>query len=129
MKSLTAKQLRAIEHLLVAKSISEAAKQAGVSRTTLHTWLSDEQFRSELNRAVGDAIDATVRRLAALSSLAVTTLERAMSDAKAGYAVRIRASDVVLGRLLALRELHDHEQRIARLEAAMQIEEAERDGN
>ena len=44
---LSPKKIRALEALLTASSVTDAAKMAGVDRTTLHRWLSDDsQFRA-----------------------------------------------------------------------------------
>lgn len=112
-----------MQALLTERTIGDAAEAAKVSRRTLTTWLGDAQFCAELRKATGEAIDATVRRLTHLSASAVDTLSDAMGSGEL-TGVRVRAADIVLGRLLALRELHDLEQRIAALEAATSREVA-----
>jgi hypothetical protein len=112
---LTARQQRAIQALLTERTVTDAAKAAKVSRRTLTSWLADEQFCAVLSKATGEAIDATVRRLAALSGSATSVLADAMcTDEKTP--VRVRAADIVLSRLMSLREQFELEQRIAALE-------------
>ena len=54
---LTDRQLQAMPHLVVASSISEAAEQADVGRTTLYRWMEDYKFRQELERQRSEALD------------------------------------------------------------------------
>ena len=42
--NLSDRQLLALPHLISSKSVSEAAKLAGVDRKTIHRWLTDDQF-------------------------------------------------------------------------------------
>lgn len=108
------KQSRAIDALLTEGGIDAAAKVAGVSRVTLWRWLQDETFCNALKQADSERMGATIRRLTSLSDAAVTTLQEAMTSGKTGE--RIRAADIVLARLLQLRELHELEQRITQIE-------------
>jgi hypothetical protein len=112
---LTARQQRAIEALLVERNITNAAKAAKVSRRTLHAWLTDAQFCSELHRSANDVMESSVRRLKALSASAVDALEDSM-QASVKPAVRVRAADVTLAKLMHLSEFTELEQRLAALE-------------
>lgn len=118
MNELTARQYRAIETLLTARSITDAAKAANVSRRSLTSWLADAQFCAELRKATTAALDTTTRRLTSLSAKAVSTLDNSMDSEKPE--VQVRAADIVLSKLLALGELHDMAARIAALEAVQQ---------
>jgi len=118
MSELTPKQQRAIQALLVERTVGEAARAADVNARTLHRWLADATFSDALRQATTQAVDATVRRLAQLSGQAVDVLQDAMSDQDATTGAKLRAADIALGRLLSMRELHDFEQRITQLEAA-----------
>lgn len=57
------------------------------------------------------------RELVRLGTQAVTTLEGAMTDAEAAASTKVRAADVVLARLLQLRELVSIESRLSALES------------
>jgi hypothetical protein len=115
MSTLTARQARAIEALLSVSTIGEAAKIAGVSRRTLERWRQDATFCDALRHAGDERIAAISRRLAGLGDVAVNTLRDAMNGGD-GWPVRVRAADVVLARLMQLRELTEIEERIAALE-------------
>ena len=43
---LTHRQYRAIECLVMSKTIADAARKAGVGRATLYRWLKDPAFRA-----------------------------------------------------------------------------------
>ena len=120
---LTAKQQRAVQALLTAKSVSAAALAAHVGERTLFRWLTEPAFRAALTAAESNLIDAATRRLLQLQGAALDTLEALLgdgSDASAG--VRLRAAQVALEHLLRLRELRDIEQRLTALEAQQQAE-------
>lgn len=52
-KTLTDKQIQAIELIVQGESISDVAKLIGVSRTTVSTWKNkDELFKAELDKSL-----------------------------------------------------------------------------
>jgi len=117
-KKPTPRQRRAIAALLATGDKNDAAEQAGVSRRTLYRWMHQDEFRAELVQAETAALDELSRQLVRLAALAVETLERAMANAETD-GQRIRAADIVLSRLLQLRELVSIETRLAALERTM----------
>ncbi len=54
--NLTRTQHRAIECLLISPTVVEAAKKAGVGRSTLYRWLKNPAFRSLYNRRHAEAL-------------------------------------------------------------------------
>ena len=52
---LTPRQLAALPVVAAAPNIREAAREAGIARSTLYRWLDDENFRSELKRLSSEA--------------------------------------------------------------------------
>ncbi len=119
--TLTPKQKALIAALLVERDIRAASKAVRISERTAHRWLGDSDFQRELKAAEVAAIDTAVRRLAEATGLAVDVLRQAMESTTAPLPQKIRAADVVLGRLLELRNLHTLEERLAAIEAALQI--------
>lgn len=113
---LTPKQYKAIESLLTSGNASEAAIAAGVSRDTLYRWLKDDTFKKALIEAEGEALASLSRALVAMGEDAAATLRAAMADKAAPTGPKLRAADIVLGRLLQLRELVDLEERLSELE-------------
>lgn len=116
MAELTTKQRRAIAALLTERTIGQAARVADVGERTLHTWLSDSDFRAALVIEEGEAIDAATRRLIALQDAAVDVFADILDNPKIKATTRLRAAQGVLDYLLKLRELRNLEQRLAELE-------------
>ena len=115
MGGLTAKQQKALSALLRGCTQEAAAREAGVHRRTLERWMrQNAAFQQALRDAERDALARVSRRLAALADSACETLGLALAGNAA--ATQVRAADVVLARLMTLRELVDLEARVAALE-------------
>ena len=114
---ITPKQRKAIESLMTNANVLEAAKAAGVSRQTIYRWMNtDLAFQQALCRAETEALTGLSRSLVTLGVKATQTLEQTLSDQGSSAGARVRAADIILGRLLQLRELVSLEERISRLE-------------
>lgn len=70
----TKKRTEAIEALMRSRSVAQAARRAGVARTTLTRWLADADFQRELRAARGRVYALTMSRLVHLSGKAVDVL-------------------------------------------------------
>ena len=116
MSVLKPNQRKAIEQLLIHGEIQSAAVAAGVSRDSIHRWLKEPVFMAALRDAERIAIGTAARSLARLATKATGILELAMDDTAAPMSTRIRAADVVLTRLIQLREFTDLEERLTALE-------------
>lgn len=110
------RQQRFIGALFEYPTIRAAAESVGVTDRTARRWLNDPEIIGALQEAEGAALAETTRRLVALSAEAVNTLGDAMADEDATTGARIRAADIVLARLLQLRELVTLEERVTALE-------------
>jgi hypothetical protein len=117
--NLTIKQKKALETLLQTGSVTAAAAMAEVSRETLYRWMEKDSFQAAIAAAESEALKSLSRSLLSLGEMATQTLETVMSDKTAPAGVRVRSADVVLGRLLQLRELNELEERISKLEAQL----------
>jgi hypothetical protein len=120
--ALTPKQRRAVEALLATGEVSAAAREANVSRDTVHRWLKQPAFGQAVRDAEARALDDLSRLLVRMGRTAAATLAKAMSDATVPPATRVRAADVALSRLLQLRELATLETRVAELERLAGLE-------
>lgn len=118
---LKPKQQKALDALIESGSVQEAADAAGVSRRTVTTWIREPGFLDALRAAEDGSVKAMARRLLAVSDQAITVVVELMGDPKASAAVRLRAADTVLERLLQLRELEITEDRLAAIEAALAL--------
>ena len=113
---LTPKRQKAIAALMTCRTVRDAAKTAEISERELYRWLRDATFQAALKRAGQEAIDAAIRRLDTLTGTAIDTLEKTMKSKKATASVHVRAADIVLARLLNLKELSDLEARVTAIE-------------
>ena len=114
--TLSIKKQRAIETLATSGNVAEAARAANVSRKTLYRWLRQSDFTEALEVAAQESLANLSRELVRLGAQSVTTLEEAMTDTEAAASTKVRAADVVLARLLQLRELVSIESRLTALE-------------
>jgi hypothetical protein len=90
-------QVRAIGALLAGSTVTDAAKSAGVSRATVHRWLSDDpDFMAAYNMARREAAEARRQRLSGMGLEAVETLRELLTDRDTPPAVRLRAAMEVL---------------------------------
>jgi len=119
LAALTPRQRRALESLLTSGDVTAAAIVAGVARQTVHKWLQQPAFKAALEQAESEKLHDLQSALVRLGDKAVTTLGAELDgDSPMAAGARVRAADIVLGRLLQLRELVTLEERIAALEAA-----------
>ena len=61
--TLSAQQRKAMPYFLTCPSIQEACKKAGISRMTYYRWLSEPEFRKELDSLTDYAYRDTVNIL------------------------------------------------------------------
>ena len=115
-KELSSKQRAAIAALIAGCNHQEAAARAGVHGNRIAEWLKDPAFIQGLRDAEALALEAVSRDLLALASKARQALESVL-DGNAADSIKLRAADVVLTKLLAIRELASLEARITALEA------------
>lgn len=116
---LTSDQRRGLVALMGSKDIKTAAIDAGVSERSMYRWLKQDAFMTELHAAEAAAITAAVTRLAELAGEAVATLKTIMQDKEAAAGTRVQAANIVLARLMDLREFASFEERLARLEESI----------
>ena len=121
-RTLTARQKKAIKALLTSWNTKEAANAAGVSRDTLYRWQKIPLFQEALQAASQASMIELSRGLITLGKQAITALEKALNDQDARQSEKIRAADIILSKLMALREFIDFEARITALEKEVQNE-------
>ncbi len=107
----------AIAALLSQPTMAEAAKEAGVSETTLWRWLQSPDFQSKYKEAQRCVVDSSLGKLQAATSEAVHTLRRNLTCGKAGD--EIRAAAVILDQSAKYLELYELRERIAHLESKL----------
>ncbi|MBM3810914.1 MAG: hypothetical protein FJW20_04700 [Acidimicrobiia bacterium] len=96
--NLSAAQLQVIAALASGSSVSAAAAQAGVHRSTIHNWLKSPSFSTEFDKSRQDYLDTLGDQLRDLSAKALDTIRQVLDNPDAPPAVRLRAALAVLNR-------------------------------
>lgn len=113
---LTPEQVQGITALLTKRDIKSAAKEVGVSETTMYRWMADPDFNAALKAAECRMIEEATRRLVQTSNSALDVLILVMADKKVAPGVRVRAAGLIIENMIKVRQLLDFEQRLAKLE-------------
>ena len=87
-------QEKALAALLATSSISEAAKKAKLSETTLHRYLKDDEFKKGFRLARRSLVEASTAQIQSSTSEAVETLKRNLSCGTPS--AEIRAATAIL---------------------------------
>ena len=110
------KREEAIAALLACGTVTAAARQAGISKTTLYCWLREPDFVADYRAARGQVVEEGIRELQAAFKKAVSALTRNLSCGQP--ALEIRAALAILDQSIRGMELLDIEARITALEAS-----------
>src|SRR4051794_5901183 len=92
IRTLSPKQHKAIEALLLTGSVALAAEQAHCTRDSIYRWSKQPEFARALREAEAEALEAVSRRLLRLAFTAVDTLDTAMTDEASPAANRVRGA-------------------------------------
>ena len=110
-------RLAAAQQLAEGKSGKEAGKLTGVPESTIRNWRQEPEFAALVRRLNDELVTTAVYALGNVSRKAVATLDAGMDgNAKP---VQIRSADIVLSRLVPLRELEQMRARLEELEAKL----------
>ena len=90
---LTRRQILALPILAAAPNTTEAARESGISESTLRRWRRNEHFRSELERLTSETADLTRQLLESLTRQSGQVLSDLMQDPDP--MVRLRAARAV----------------------------------
>lgn len=119
-QKVTQKQTLAIGTLLTTGDVTKAAEAAGVTRKTVHKWLNLPAFSTELEKAESKAFSDATRRLSGLLGRSVEELEKLLLTGDLSVPDRIRTIRTVLDLYPRLRETASFDDRMSRLEEAIQ---------
>jgi hypothetical protein len=97
----------------------KAGEAAGVSGRTVRRWREDPAFEAEVQEARRAILTEAVAALGAAAREAVDTLRAALSEESPS--IRVRAAVAIIGALPSLSEHADLNDRLARLEAALDV--------
>ena len=113
---LTLKQQQAVNLLIGGRNAAQTARELDLHENTLYKWNKLPEFQDALKQAEREAMRAVSISLLGLAEKATDTLNGVMDKDSARDSSKVRAADIVLGRLLQTRELLELEERISKLE-------------
>jgi len=89
-KPLPAQQQKALELLVMGRSVAETAREVGVGRTTMFRWLkSDAHFQAAYNRWQHEVQSSCHSRLLALTDKAVDVIDMSLTTNDARMAMQL----------------------------------------
>src|ERR1700694_5152718 len=97
--TLSPAQAQVIAALAQGRTITDAAHDAGIHRTTFHHWFRTEpEFKTALQEAQREYVETLQDGLRDLATRAVETLRNLLDDPKTPPAVRLRTALAILQR-------------------------------
>lgn len=93
---MTPTKERALQALIVSKTKTEAAKNAGIAARTLNRYMQDPEFIAAYHAAYNIDIKNTERKLHNSAENAVEVLKEIMNDTNADSMTRISAAKAIL---------------------------------
>lgn len=115
---LNPRQKKAILHLLSARTVKQAAKEAKIRLPTLYKWMKEVAFKDELERLRSEIVSDTVAQLKVYSLQAVGVLADLMNTSESENIRRGCAGDI-LENARSFIQLRDMELRLEALERAV----------
>jgi len=116
LPKLSPKKSRAIAALLEENSIQKAAATSGISETTLHRWLSDEDFQKVYREAKKRIVSHAISHLQNSVGEAVGALIEVIRDKEKPPSTRVTASKAILEFSMKAVEVEDLEARVENIE-------------
>ena len=97
--NLSSTQVQVVAALAQGFSVTAAAQEAGIHRTTIHHWLrSDPEFKTAVENAELEFVEALKDQVRELSFGALETLQNLMGDPNTRDAIRLKTALAVLER-------------------------------
>lgn len=121
--TMTRKQALLVSALLTAPTLTQAAKDAGVSDVTAWRWLKLPAVQTAYREARFHSVCQAISRLQRITGTAVETLETIMHDPAASTSSRIASARCVLDLALRAVEIEDLAARVATLESRIAKQE------
>ncbi|MBR3474206.1 MAG: hypothetical protein IKH34_03960 [Oscillospiraceae bacterium] len=113
---MTEKQKRAIAILARSPTLTEAAKAAGISVSTLRRWRSQAEFKTAYRQALDEIIEDASRAARQSLGEAVEVLREIAKNTKAPTSSRVAAGRAILESGLRIIEASDILERLQSLE-------------
>jgi ACT domain-containing protein len=104
-----------IESLLSGKKITEACKEAHISRGAYYVWLKDDElFKDELERRRNEIVESSMEKLRCLMDKAVNKLDSLLTSEN--EEVARKAANAIIEYSLKWNEAQDLEDRLEEIE-------------
>jgi phage terminase small subunit len=113
---LTVKQRRFLSAMLTARTVADAARQAGIAERTAYLYLSTPHFQAALDHAVDETLSHTAHQATAAMDRAIAALCAILDDPASPLAARIAAARTILQVGPRLHEAVTLTQRVTTLE-------------
>lgn len=117
--SLTVKQTKALEFLILGNTIQESADLAFCSENSIDKWLRQKPFSDALNFAKKTSFDCASRKLSNAFIKSVIVLETLMEDKETTTGYRIKCADLLLQNALRVAELNEMNDRLSQIEVTL----------
>lgn len=114
---LNQRQIKTIPILIGCDTVEEAARQAGIARGTIYSWLKLEEFQNAVESARKKLLDRAMNKLLNVAMDAVLALEKLLTAES--EAVRRAAANDILNHIQRQRELKEFEGRLAAVEQTL----------
>ena len=102
--TVSQKQASLIAALASGSSVTQAAKHAGIDRSTYYAWLkNDAAFLAELNRQYNERTEALWARLSGLADESLAFLDKLLKNPKAEDSLKLKAALEVLRSIVAMK--------------------------
>ena len=115
----TFRQHSALPAIAVARSVAQAARDTGVAERTLRRWLSDPEFRKELNRVRQESYDLARQQLQAILPRAVSVITEIAEDSP-DPVLRLRAARYLMTYSNRIHEVEKLQSRLSDLDEAVE---------
>jgi hypothetical protein len=111
--------------LSAGMGVTAAAEACGISRSTAHRRLLDENFQIRLAQSRAEVAERILGRFTSLMESVIGVIERALGD-DAPVRVQLSAAKLLLDVRAGLAESVDRDRRLARIERQLGIEDPKR---
>ena len=116
MPELTPRQKNAILPFITAKTLEEAASQAGIDSKTLWKWRKEPHFMAAVDAARRELMTKAADHLRLGAVEAVAALRRVLNDPETAAPVVVQAASAILSHAIKVVELSDVTARLDALE-------------
>jgi len=113
---LSPRQAHFVSAMLTARTMAEAARQAGISDRTAYAYMNDPRVQTAIGRGLDDVLADATRQITGAVAQAIATLEAILKDPAAPPASRIAAARLILDAGPRYRQTLDLATRVANLE-------------